>query len=160
MCDRGHRSLGSYPDNELTAPVPFARFSMICCTRFVARSLGAVSQCLGKAGSEHLDTAGCGEMKAYFYLTKPRSCVAKNFRTPHEHGETDMIGWDDGVLLLHRGKDAHQVTLVPPEMAERGEEEAHPVGRAALPKTATERSNPAIPAQKWLTRARARLCTL
>ena len=39
MCDRSHTSLGSYPDIVLTAPVPFARFSIICCTRFVARSL-------------------------------------------------------------------------------------------------------------------------
>jgi hypothetical protein len=58
--------------------------------------------------------------------------VAKNFRTPHEHGEIDMIGSDDGVLCFIEVKTLTKAALAPPEMARRGEEEAHPVGGAAL----------------------------
>jgi len=91
---------------------------MVWFTRFVARSLGAASQYLGKPSPEHLETARCGEMEAYFYLRSlGYRIVAKNFRTPHERGEVDMIGWDDGVLCFVEVKTLTKVTLAPPEMA-------------------------------------------
>jgi Holliday junction resolvase-like predicted endonuclease len=60
-------------------------------------------------------------MEAYFYLRSlGYRIVAKNFRTPHEHGEIDLIGWDDRVLCIIQVKTFTKVTLVPPEMAGRG----------------------------------------
>jgi len=91
---------------------------MVWFTRLVARSLGAASQYLGKPSPEHLETARCGEMEAYFYLRSlGYRIVAKNFRTPHEHGEIDLIGWDEGVLCFVEVKTLTKVTLAPPEMA-------------------------------------------
>jgi putative endonuclease len=99
---------------------------MVWFTRLVARSLGAASQYLGKPGPEHLETARCGEMEAYFYLRSlGYRIVAKNFRTPHEHGEIDMIGWDDGVLCFIEVKTLTKVTLAPPEMAVDAEKKQH-----------------------------------
>src|SRR5215470_10044102 len=126
MCDRSHRSLGYSGRNVLPAPVPFLGLSMVWFTRLVASSLGAASQYLGRQIPEHLDTAHSGEMEAYFYLRSlGYRIVAKNFRTPHEHGEIDMIGWDDGVLCFIEVKTLTKVTLAPPEMAVDAEKKQH-----------------------------------
>ena len=72
------------------------------------------------AGSEpeHLTTARRGEMEAYFHLRhQGYRVVAKNFRTPHNRGEIDLIGWDRGVLCFVEVKTQAQRGLVPPEMA-------------------------------------------
>jgi putative endonuclease len=99
---------------------------MVWFTRLVARSLDAASQYLGKPSPAHLDTARCGEMEAYFYLRSlGYRVVARNFRTPHEHGEIDMIGWDDGVLCFVEVKTLTKVALAPPEMAVDAEKKQH-----------------------------------
>jgi putative endonuclease len=99
---------------------------MVWFTRFVARSLDAASQYLGKQSPDHLKTAHCGEMEAYFYLRSlGYRIVAKNFRTPQEHGEIDMIGWDDGVLCFVEVKTLTKVILAPPEMAVDAEKRRH-----------------------------------
>jgi putative endonuclease len=65
-------------------------------------------------------------MEAYFYLRSlGYRIVAKNFRTPHEHGEIDMIGWDDGVLCFIEVKTLTKVTLAPPEMAVDADKKRH-----------------------------------
>jgi len=91
---------------------------MLWLTRLVARSLGKVSRHFGKKEPEHLITARRGEMEAYFYLREQGyRIVAKNFRTPHNRGEIDLIGWDHGVLCFVEVKTHAQPGLVPPEMA-------------------------------------------
>jgi putative endonuclease len=99
---------------------------MVWFTRLVARSLGTASQFLGKPDPEHLETARCGEMEAYFYLRSlGYRIVAKNFRAPHGHGEIDIIGWDDGVLCFVEVKTLTKVTLAPPELAVDAEKKQH-----------------------------------
>ena len=107
---------------------------MLWFTRLVARSLEITSRHFGKMAPEHLMTARCGEMEAYFYLREQGyRIVAKNFRTPHNRGEIDLIGWDHGVLCFVEVKTHSQPGLVPPEMAvDSDKEAAHFVGRAAL----------------------------
>jgi putative endonuclease len=99
---------------------------MVWFTRFVARSLGSASRYFGKAEAAHLETARCGEVEAYFYLRSlGYRIVAKNFRTPHNHGEIDMIGWDESVLCLVEVKTHSQAGLVPPETAVDSDKKQH-----------------------------------
>ena len=91
---------------------------MFWFTQFVVRSLEAASQHAGRPGPEHLDTARWGETAAYFHLRSlGYRIVAKNFRTPNERGEVDIIGWDKGVLCFIEVKTLTKVTLAPPELA-------------------------------------------
>jgi putative endonuclease len=91
---------------------------MLWLTRFVARSLDTASRHFGKPQPEHLMTARRGEMEAYFHLRDHGyRIVAKNFRTPNNRGEIDLIGWNDGVLCFVEVKTQAQRGLVPPEMA-------------------------------------------
>lgn len=91
---------------------------MLWLTRLAARSLESASRHLGKKEPEHLLTARRGEMEAYFHLREQGyQIVAKNFRTPHNRGEIDLIGWDHGVLCFVEVKTHAQEGLVPPEMA-------------------------------------------
>ena len=69
--------------------------------RLVARSLGMASQYFRRSLPEHLHTARWGEMEAYFYLRSlGYRIVAKNYRSARDHGEIDIIGWDEGVLCF------------------------------------------------------------
>ena len=71
-----------------------------------------------RPGTEHLETGRRGEVEAYFYLRSlGYRIVARNFRTAFEHGEIDMVGWDDGVLCFVEVKTHAESGLVPPEMA-------------------------------------------
>ena len=91
---------------------------MLWLTRLVTRSLDAVSHHFGRKEPEHLRTARRGEMEAYFYLRDHGyRIVAKNFRTPHNRGEIDLIGWDRGILCFVEVKTQAQPGLAPPEMA-------------------------------------------
>jgi putative endonuclease len=91
---------------------------MVWLIRFVARSLDTASRHFGRKEAEHLMTARRGEMEAYFYLRdQGYRIVAKNFRTPRNRGEIDLIGWDHGVLCFVEVKTNAQTGLVPPEMA-------------------------------------------
>jgi len=99
---------------------------MIWFTRLIARSLGRASQYLRKSLSPHLATARWGEMEAYFYLRSlGYRIVAKNFRSAREHGEIDIIGWDDGILCFVEVKTHSQVGLVPPEIAVDAAKKSH-----------------------------------
>ncbi len=95
-------------------------------TRLVARSLASASRHFGANEPEHLVIARRGEMEAYFYLREHGyRIVAKNFRTPHNRGEIDLIGWDRGVLCFVEVKTHAQPGLVPPEMAVDSAKKAH-----------------------------------
>jgi len=112
-------------------------------TRFVTRSLQAASQRLASSGPEHLVTARWGETEAYFYLRSlGYRIVARNFRTPNEHGEIDMIGWDDGVLCFIEVKTLTKVTLAPPELAVDAEKKKNirSVARRYVRRLRTDRS--------------------
>jgi len=91
---------------------------MLRFTRFLARTLQTASTRFGVAEPAHLTTARRGEMEAYFYLRdQGYRVVAKNFRTPHNRGEIDLIAWDKGVLCFVEVKSQAHTGLVPPEIA-------------------------------------------
>jgi len=50
---------------------------------------------------EHLEIGRHGEEDAYFYLRrKGYVFIARNYRSPHYHGELDLIAWDKDVLCF------------------------------------------------------------
>ena len=91
---------------------------MLWLIRRVARFLGAASEHFRRPSPDHLHTARCGEMEAYFYLRSlGYRIVAKNYRSARDHGEIDIIGWDEGVLCFVEVKTHSKEGLVPPEIA-------------------------------------------
>ena len=91
---------------------------MTWLTRLVARSMGTASRYFRSASPEHLRTAHSGEMEAYFYLRSlGYRIVAKNYRSARDHGEIDIIGWDEGVLCFVEVKTHSKHGLAPPEIA-------------------------------------------
>ena len=125
MCDRRHRGQGRPPDNVLTAPVP-------CLDRLWSGSLDllpALSTLPHNISASKARTTSRQPIAVRWRPIYLRSLgyriVAKNFRTPHEHGEIDMIGWDDGVLCFVEVKTLTKVILAPPEMAVDAEKRRH-----------------------------------
>ena len=99
---------------------------MMWLIRLVARSLGMASEYFRRTLPEHLHTARLGEMEAYFYLRSlGYRIVAKNFRSARDHGEIDIIGWDDGVLCFVEVKTHSRPGLVPPEIAVDAAKKTH-----------------------------------
>lgn len=91
---------------------------MLWFSRLIARSLGSASRYFGEAEASHLQIARWGEMEAYFYLRSlGYRIVARNFRSAKDHGEIDIIGWDEGVLCFVEVKTLAQEGLVGPEAA-------------------------------------------
>jgi putative endonuclease len=91
---------------------------MLWLTRFVVRSLDTVSRYSGAIEPEHLVTARRGETEAYFHLRDQGfRIVEKNFRTPHNRSDIDLIGWDHGMLCFVEIKTHAQPGLVPPKTA-------------------------------------------
>ena len=104
---------------------------MLWLTRVIARSLNAVPWRFGRREPEHLRVARQGEMEAYFYLRDHGyRIIAKNFRTPHNRGEIDLIGWELGVLCFVEVKTHTHAGLVPPEMAVDAAKQQHIVSVA------------------------------
>jgi len=115
---------------------------MLWFARLFARSLGSASQYLGGPMPRHLQTARWGEMEAYFYLRSlGYRIVAKNFRSAKDHGEIDIIGWDEGVLCFVEVKTLAQPGLRPPETAVDKAKRSHirSVARRYLRQLQTER---------------------
>ncbi len=99
---------------------------MLWLIRLVARLLDSAARHFGKKEPEHLTTARRGETEAYLYLRQQGyRIVAKNFRTPHNRGEIDLIGWDRGVLCFVEVKTHAQAGLVPPEVAVDADKKQH-----------------------------------
>lgn len=92
----------------------------------MARSMGTASQYFRRSLPEHIHTARLGEMEAYFYLRSlGYRIVAKNYRSAHDHGEIDIIGWDEGVLCFVEVKTHSRIGLVPPEVAVDAAKKSH-----------------------------------
>ena len=59
-----------------------------------------------------------GEEEAYFYLRRlGYVMVGRNFRSPHHHGEIDLIGWDKDVLCFIEVKTRSSNDIKPAEAA-------------------------------------------
>ena len=59
-----------------------------------------------------------GEEDAYFYLRRRGYVmVARNFRSPHHHGEIDLVGWDKDVLCFIEVKTRTTHDVKPAEAA-------------------------------------------
>jgi putative endonuclease len=66
----------------------------------------------------HLILGERGETEAYFYLKSlGYRFVATNFRVPHNRGEIDLIGWDNGVLCFVEVKTRTDDSFAPPSAA-------------------------------------------
>jgi len=66
----------------------------------------------------HQRTGRHGEEQAYFYLRRlGYVMVARNFRSPHHHGEIDLIGWDKDVLCFIEIKTRSSHDVKPAEAA-------------------------------------------
>jgi putative endonuclease len=70
------------------------------------------------AGPRHQHTGRRGEEDAYFYLRRlGYVMVARNFRSPHHHGEIDLIGWEQDVLCFVEVKARTTHDVKPAEAA-------------------------------------------
>ena len=70
------------------------------------------------AGAPHLETGRRGEEEAYFHLRRlGYVMVARNYRSPRQHGEVDLIGWDGDVLSFIEVKTRTTRAVMPAEAA-------------------------------------------
>ena len=90
--------------------------------QFALRSLDVVARALpwnrrnGLAG--HLRTGHRGEEDAYFWLRRHGyTMVARNWRSPRQKGEIDLIGWEGEVLCFIEVKSRKRRDLVTAEAA-------------------------------------------
>jgi len=66
----------------------------------------------------HQRTGRRGEEDAYFYLRRRGyTIIARNFRSPHQRGELDLIGWERDVLCFIEVKARTKRDLKPAEAA-------------------------------------------
>ena len=66
----------------------------------------------------HQRTGRRGEEDAYFYLRRRGyTIIARNYRSPHHHGELDLIGWERDVLCFIEVKTRTKRDLKPAEAA-------------------------------------------
>jgi len=85
-------------------------------TQFLIRWLQAVAPASREPA--HLQLGRRGETEAYFYLKRlGYRFVATNFRVPHNRGEIDLIGWDNGVLCFIEVKTRVDDSFAPPSTA-------------------------------------------
>lgn len=86
----------------------------------ITQSLIRVLQKLAPSSREpaHLRLGRRGETEAHFYLKRlGYRFVAANFRVPHDRGEIDLIGWDEGVLCFIEVKTRMDDSFAPPSTA-------------------------------------------
>jgi putative endonuclease len=87
-------------------------------TKLVLRSLEFAGHCLPSRGPQHLLLGRQGELEAYLHLRSlGYKIVAGNFRVPHNRGEIDLIGWDEGVLCFIEVKTRTDAGFAPPSAA-------------------------------------------
>ena len=73
--------------------------------QFVLRGLDAAARTLpwnqDRNSARHLQTGRRGEQDAYFWLRRQGYVmVARNWRSPRQRGEIDLIGWDGSILCF------------------------------------------------------------
>jgi len=91
-----------------------------CLTHATIRCLDWLAQKMlaPDAGPRHQHTGRRGEEDAYFYLRRlGYVMVARNFRSPHHHGEIDLIGWEKDVLCFIEVKTRTTHDVKPAEAA-------------------------------------------
>lgn len=67
---------------------------------------------------EHQRIGRRGEEDAYFYLRRHEyTIIARNFRSPHHHGELDLVGWHKDVLCFIEVKARTTRDVKPAEAA-------------------------------------------
>jgi len=85
-------------------------------TQFLIRKLQRIAS--DSKQPAHLRLGRIGETEAYFHLKRlGYRFVAANFRVPHNRGEIDLIGWDDGVLCFVEVKTRMDDSFAPPSTA-------------------------------------------
>ena len=102
-------------------------------TRIAIRTLDAAARLLHRtpASPERAVTGRRGEEEAYFYLRKQSYVmVARNFRSPRQKGEIDLIGWDGDVLCFIEVKTRSSSKVMPAEAAVDHEKQ-HDLARMA-----------------------------
>ena len=66
----------------------------------------------------HQRTGRRGEEAAYFYLRRRGyTIIARNYRSPHHHGELDLIAWEKGTLCFVEVKTRTTHAVKPAEAA-------------------------------------------
>lgn len=101
-------------------------------TRLAVRALDRAAKLTLRppAGAPHLATGRRGEEEAYFHLRRlGYVMVARNYRSPRQHGEVDLIGWD-GVLCFVEVKTRTTRAVMPAEAAVDAEKQ-HDLERVA-----------------------------
>jgi putative endonuclease len=89
---------------------------MVGLTQFLIRVLQRIAPASREPA--HLRLGRRGETEAYFYLKRlGYRFVAANFRVPHNRGEIDLIGWDNGVLCFVEVKTRMDDSFAPPSTA-------------------------------------------
>jgi len=89
-------------------------------TRTIVRSLDWVAQRVlaPDQGPQRHRIGRLGEEDAYFYLRAVGyAMVARNFRSPRQRGEIDLIGWDGDVLCFIEVKTRTSRDVKTPEAA-------------------------------------------
>ncbi len=89
-------------------------------TRMAVRALDRAAKLTLRppAGAPHLATGRRGEEEAYFHLRQlGYVMVARNFRSPRQHREVDLIGWDGDALCFIEVKTRTTRAVMPAEAA-------------------------------------------
>ncbi len=70
------------------------------------------------SGPQHLHTGRRGEEEAYFYLRRQGYImIARNYRSPRNRSELDLVGWDGGTLCFVEVKTRTTRDVKPAEAA-------------------------------------------
>ncbi len=91
---------------------------MTSLLRMLTERLQDMSWRFGLPNAAHMTTARRGELQAYLYLRElGYRIVERNLRQRGQHGEIDLIGWDDKTLCFIEVKTRTGESAVPPEAA-------------------------------------------
>ena len=87
-------------------------------TRSILHALDRLTPALNDAAPLRQRIGQRGEEDAYFYLRRRGYVmVARNYRSPHHHGEIDLIAWDRDVLCFIEVKTRTTRDVKPAEAA-------------------------------------------
>lgn len=89
-------------------------------THLIVRGLDSAARFLPRkeSGPEHLRTGRRGEEEAYFYLRRlGYVIIARNYRSPRNRSELDLVGWDGETLCFIEVKTRSKRDMQPAEVA-------------------------------------------